>query len=44
MKFIQYRYKGGNYLKFLDKIGYAEDPHYIRKVKKIAKQLHKSVM
>lgn len=44
MKFIQYRYKGGNYLKFLDKIGYAEDPHYIRKVKKIAKQLYKSIL
>ena len=26
---VQYKYKGGNYLLWLDKIGYAEDPNYI---------------
>ena len=37
---IQYRYKGGNYLTFLRRIGYAEDPHYIYKVAKAAKQVY----
>ena len=40
-KFIQYRYKGGNYLKFLKRIGYAEDPRYTTTVAKIATQLYK---
>ena len=40
-KFIQYRYKGGNYLKFLRRIGYAEDPRYTTKVAQIATQLYK---
>ena len=40
-KFIQYRYKGGNYLQFLRRIGYAEDPRYTTKVAKIATQLYK---
>ena len=26
---VQYKYKGGNYLLWLDEIGYAEDPKYI---------------
>jgi len=39
-KFIQYRYKGGNYFQFLKRIGYAEDRQYISKVAKIAKQLY----
>lgn len=39
-KFIQYKYKGGNYLAFLKRIGYAEDPSYIRKVAKIARNLY----
>ena len=26
---VQYKYKGGNYLLWLDEIGYAEDPNYI---------------
>lgn len=26
---VQYRYKGGNYLLWLKKIGYAEDPRYV---------------
>ena len=40
-KFIQYRYKGGNYLQFLRRIGYAEDPRYTTKVAQIATQLYK---
>lgn len=40
-KFIQYRYKGGNYLLFLRRIGYAEDPRYTSKVAQIATQLYK---
>ena len=40
-KFIQYRYKGGNYLQFLKRIGYAEDPRYTSTVVKIATQLYK---
>lgn len=40
-KFIQYRYKGGNYLQFLRRIGYAEDPGYTQKVAKIATQLYR---
>ena len=26
---VQYKYKGGNYLLWLDEIGYAEDPNYL---------------
>lgn len=40
-KFIQYRYKGGNYFSFLKRIGYAEDPKYTGKVYKIASKLTK---
>ena len=40
-KFIQYRYKGGNYLQFLKRIGYAEDPRYTTTVAKIATKLYK---
>ena len=40
-RFIQYRYNGGNYLQFLRRIGYAEDPRYTNKVAQIAKQLYK---
>jgi len=32
---IQYKYKEGDYFKFLTDLGYAEDPNYIYKVKKI---------
>lgn len=39
-KFIQYRYNGGNYLQFLRRIGYAEDPRYTTKVAQIATQLY----
>ena len=36
---VQYRYKGGNYLLWLKKIGYAEDKGYIRAVIKLLNQL-----
>lgn len=36
---VQYRYKGGNYLLWLKKIGYAEDKNYIRAVIKVLKML-----
>ena len=39
-KFIQNKYNGGNYLEFLDEIGYAEDPDYVQKVAKIAVQMY----
>lgn len=39
-KMIQRRYKGGNYLRFLKKVRYAEDPQYIPKVAKTAKWLY----
>ena len=32
---VQYKYKGGNYLLWLDKIGYAEDPNYIMAIIRI---------
>lgn len=35
---VQYRYKGGNYLMWLKKIGYAEDPKYVSSLIKILKQ------
>ena len=40
-KMIQYRYKGGNYLIFLKRIGYAEDSQYTFKVAQLAKDLYK---
>lgn len=39
-RMIQYRYKGGNYLHFLKRIGYAEDPRYITKVAQLVKNLY----
>lgn len=36
---VQYRYKGGNYLLWLRKIGYAEDPNYVCSVISILKTL-----
>lgn len=32
---VQYKYKGGNYLLWLDEIGYAENPNYIKAVIKV---------
>ena len=37
--YVQYKYKGGDYLQFLDRIGYAEDKTYTMKVRQIAKTL-----
>ena len=39
---IQYRYKDGDYYEWLKKIGYAEDPQYITKVKGIVKRYEKN--
>jgi len=36
---VQYKYKGGNYLLWLKKIGYAEDKNYIRSVIRVLKSL-----
>lgn len=36
---VQYRYKGGNYLLWLEKIGYAEDKTYVRAIIKVLRQL-----
>ena len=37
--YVQYKYKGGDYFRFLDLIGYAEDKTYTMKVRQIAKSL-----
>lgn len=37
--YVQYKYKGGDYLSFLSKIGYAEDKNYISKVRSIVQAL-----
>lgn len=34
---VQYKYKGGNYLLWLDEIGYAEDPQYLWSLIQICK-------
>lgn len=36
---VQYKYTGGDYYAFLSRIGYAEDPRYVAKVRKIADKL-----
>lgn len=43
-KMIQYKYKGGNYLNFLKRIGYAEDPRYISKIAKMAKSIYQRLL
>lgn len=35
---VQYKYKGGNYLLWLKKLGYAEDPRYIYSLSDIIRQ------
>lgn len=35
---VQYRYKEGDYYEWLNRIGYAEDPNYIAKVKSVQKR------
>lgn len=37
--YVQYKYKGGNYYDFLNRIGYSEDCEYINKVKQVAYSL-----
>jgi len=37
--YVQYKYKGGDYLQFLKKIGYAEDPKYITKVRSMISRM-----
>jgi flagellum-specific peptidoglycan hydrolase FlgJ len=37
--YVQYKYKGGDYFRFLQRIGYAEDPNYLYKVKSISGSL-----
>lgn len=37
--YVQYKYHGGDYFQFLDRIGYAEDPAYINKVRSITNSL-----
>lgn len=34
-KLVQSKYSGGSYLAFLDNIGYAEDPSYVKKLKEM---------
>lgn len=34
---VQYKYKGGNYLLWLEEIGYAEDPRYVREIIQVLK-------
>lgn len=42
-RFIQDKYQGGNYLEFLEDLGYAEDPDYTHKVADVALQLYKEI-
>ena len=35
---VQSKYNGGDYFEFLERIGYASDPDYIKKVKTISEQ------
>lgn len=37
--YVQYKYTDGDYYRFLKQIGYAEDKHYVEKVKRIADKL-----
>tara|TARA_Y100000389_G_scaffold191318_1_gene217268 strand:+ start:1824 stop:2198 length:375 start_codon:yes stop_codon:yes gene_type:complete len=36
---VQYKYKSGDYYVFLEKLGYASDPDYCKKLKKIKTQI-----
>ena len=40
---VQYKYQKGDYYAFLKRIGYAEDPNYIAKVKSIEKRYRKRI-
>lgn len=35
---VQYKYKGGNYLLWLEQIGYAEDPNYVQSLIRILRR------
>lgn len=37
--YVQYKYKGGDYFGFLNRIGYASDPNYLSKVRSISNSL-----
>lgn len=37
---VQYKYKGGNYLLWLDEIGYAEDPVYVINIVRLLRKLN----
>lgn len=39
--YVQYKYKGGDYFSFLNRIGYAEDNIYVSKVRSIVNALKK---
>lgn len=38
--YVQYKYKGGDYYSFLERIGYAEDREYVAKVRSIVRALN----
>ena len=40
---IQYKYKSGDYYKFLDEIGYASDPQYTIKLKQLVKKIKNEI-
>ncbi len=41
--YVQYKYKGGNYFSFLDRIGYAEDRNYTFKVRTMLNSIRKEI-
>lgn len=41
--YVQYKYRGGNYFDFLQRIGYAEDKLYVGKVMEIAKGIKQKI-
>lgn len=41
---VQYKFKGGNYLLWLEEIVYAEDPKYIIAVENVLRGLKKKVI
>ena len=38
--YVQYKYKGGNYYDFLNKIGYAEDENYVENIHRLTISLY----
>lgn len=41
--YVQYKYRGGNYFSFLDRIGYAEDRNYTLKVRTMLYSIRKEI-